>query len=347
MGRDAWALRRRLGNTAWQQLVLAKRSVSHPDDADEREADQVADAVPVMPDPAVGIAAVAPPAVQRLCPACPDDLHRRAPDALAPDRRAPLSIATTPATQTPPGPASCALPVRLGHARGCAAGSGFTPGADFGHFDSPSISTASAAKLAAWATARPFSRGPFRSLVTDTECELEMDRELVLLGRGAGHAAFSRFAAGTGGTQTHGPTSTLGAMALASGSFARTVARVRTDIEAQLAGQATSGALDPCALAVTPPATHFAFSDGTPLKAVIGGTQGEELRATGFTASLAARSYSIDLRFSIFDDFGVDEADLYSPGLCAFWVLQHERSPTRYAPFVNALDLPVTVSGTF
>ena len=59
------------------------------------------------------------------------------------------------------------------------------------------------------------------------------------------------------------------------------------------------------------------------------------------------RSYSIDLRFVICDDFGVDESDLYAPGLFAFWVLQHERSRTRYAPFINELDLPVTVSGTY
>jgi hypothetical protein len=96
---------------------------------------------------------------------------------------------------------------------------------------------------------------------------------------------------------------------------------------------------------VTPPATFFGFSDGVALKAVIGGTQGEELFATGFIGSLPTRTYSIDLRFLICDDFGVDEADLYAPGLFAFWVLQHERSP--YAPFINELDLPVTVSGTF
>jgi len=261
--------------------------------------------------------------------------------ALAPNRRATISIPSVPPTPTPPVPPTCVLPVTLGRARGCAAGTDFT------HFDFPSISVASEAKLAAWAAARPLSRGPLRSLVTDTECEMDMDRELVILGGGAGHAAFSRFVAGTGGTETHGPTSTLGAMAWVSGSFRRTVAQVQRDIETQLAAQASTGALDPCALSVTPPATNFEFSDGTPLKAVIGGTQGEELIATGFIGNIPMRSYIIDLRFLICDDFGVDEADLYSPGLCAFWVLQHERSATLYAPFVNMLDLAVTVTGTF
>ncbi|OPY91218.1 MAG: OmpA family protein [Syntrophus sp. PtaU1.Bin208] len=261
--------------------------------------------------------------------------------ALAPNRRATISIPSAPPTPTPPAPPTCVLPVTLGRARGCAAGTDFT------HFDFPSISTASEAKLAAWAAARPLSRGPLRSLVTNTECEMDMDRELLILGGGAGHAAFSRFVAGTGGTETHGPTSALGAMAWGSGSFRRTVAQVQRDIETQLAAQASSGALDPCALSVTPPATNFEFSDGAPLKAVIGGTQGEELIATGFSGNIPMRSYIIDLRFLICDDFGVDEADLYSPGLCAFWVLQHERSATLYAPFVNMLDLSVTVTGTF
>jgi hypothetical protein len=221
--------------------------------------------------------------------------------------------------------------------------------ADFGHFDYPpkSLSTASAAKLAAWAAARPFSRGPFRSFVTDTECEIEMDAVLVALAGGDGHSAFTQFVSGAGGTVTHGNSSSLGSMALVSGSFLSTVGTVQAAIEAQLAAQAATGALDPCALSVTPPATAFGFSDGVPLKAVIGGTHGETLFANGFTGSIPLRTYTIDLHFVICDNFGVDESDLYSPGLFGFWVLQHERSSTAYAPFINELDLTLTVSGTF
>jgi hypothetical protein len=141
--------------------------------------------------------------------------------------------------------------------------------------------------------------------------------------------------------------STLGTMALGSASFASTLASVKFDIESQLSAQAPSGTLDACALAVTPPATHFSFSDGWALKAVIGGTQGESLHCLGFSGSAPLRTYAIDLQFEICDDFGVDEADLYGPGLFAFWVLQHERSASAYAPFVNVLDLTVHMSGTF
>jgi len=261
--------------------------------------------------------------------------------ALPPNRRATISIPVRgPSPPAVPAPA-CALPVMLGSARGCGSGTDFT------HFDFPAITTASAAKLSAWALAAlPTSLGS-RAAVPDIMCEFEMDGVLTALASGAGHAAFARFRAGTGGTATHGPTSTLGAMALISGSFLKTVAAVQRAIEAQLAAQATSGALDPCALHVTPPETHFGFSDGTALKAVIGGTQGETLFATAFTGSIPLRSYTITLHFLICDDFGVDEADLYAPGLFPFWVLQHERSASLYAPFINQLDLTTTVTGKF
>jgi hypothetical protein len=263
--------------------------------------------------------------------------------ALAPNRRATISLPVPP-PPLPPAPVipTCAFPVLLGTGRtGCGVGP------DFGHFDFPpkTLSTGSAAKLAAWATAH--GRGPFRSVVTDTECEGEMDGVLRGLAGSTGHAAFTQFVSGAGGTVTHGSASTLGAMALISGSFKATVAAVKTNIEAQLAAQAPTGALNPCGLAVTPPATAFSFSDGKELKAVIGGTHGEKLFANSFTGSAVARTYTIDLHFLICDNFGVDEADLYAPGLLGFWVLQHERSASAYAPFINELDLTVTVSGTF
>jgi outer membrane protein OmpA-like peptidoglycan-associated protein len=274
--------------------------------------------------------------------------------ALAPNRRVTISIPAGPPAPSPspaPGPSpapsptpttGCTLPISLGVGRtGCGTGTDFT------HYDFPSISTASAAKLAAWAALYTPGHLPLRSLVSDAQCELEMDGVLFGLAGAAGHTAFTRFRAGTGGTETHGAGSTLGTAALASGSFARTLATVKSDIESQLASQAASGALNACALSVTPPATHFDFSDGLPLKSVIGGTHGESLDATAFTGDIPTRTYSISLEFLICDNFGVDEHDLYAPGLFAFWVLQHERSATLYAPFINLLDLPVTVSGRF
>lgn len=257
-------------------------------------------------------------------------------------------VIRTTAPPTPPSPAPCALPVPIGTGR---TGCGLKTDDDFKHFDKPrSISRASTAKLAVWAATRPLSRGPFRSLVTDMECEIEMDAVLTILSGGAGHDAFIRFATGTGGTKTHNKYSMLGALALGSPEIKSTVASVKSIIESQLVAQAASGTLNPCVLLVKPPATHFAskkFYYPGALKSIVGGTHGEKLFATGFTGDIPSRSYTIDLRFLICDNFGVDESDLYAPGLFAFWVLQHERSASRYAPFINQLDLPVTVSGTF
>lgn len=263
---------------------------------------------------------------------------------LAPNRKATVSLPTVPPPPPPaPAPPACLFPVSLGSGRGCGGGTDFT------HFDFPSISTGSAAKLAAWAALHPFT-GPFRSRVTDLECQAEMAGVLTGLAGSAGLDAFTHFVGGGGSTVVHGASSTLGALALVAPEFLRTVAAVKAAVETQLAAQALTGALNACALAVTPPPTFFAsrhfYSPGA-LKTVIGGTQGERLFATAFTGNIPMRTYSITLRFLICDDFGVDEADLYFFGLFPFWVLQHERSSLLYQPFINELNLAVTVSGTF
>lgn len=245
--------------------------------------------------------------------------------------------ATTPAPSTP----TCTMPVFLGSGRGCGSGTDFT------HHDFPSISTASEVIMGAWAYAHPGVYFPIRDLISDSMCELEMHAVLFMLGMTPGDDAFLRFRAGTGGTETHNNTSLLGMMARTSASFLATVGAVKAVIETQLAIQAASGALNPCGLSVTPPATEFLKSDGLPLKTVIGGTQGERLFATSFTGNIPLRTYTITLRFLICDHFGVDEHDLYAPGLIPFWILQHERSATLYAPFINELDLTMTVTGTF
>lgn len=261
--------------------------------------------------------------------------------SLAPNRQATISLPNVPPPPPPPPMQVCAFPRLLGRARGCGSGTDFT------HFDFPSISTRSAAKLAAWSATHPPFFSPLRSTVSTADCMAEMTGVLTGLGGGAGLAAMARFVAGTGGTQRHPNGSVLGRMALGCGSFLSTLAAVQADLEGQLATQAPSGILDPCLLATTPPATHFGFSDGVTLKTVIGGTQGERLFLNSFSGNAALRTYQAELRFLICDDFGVDESDLYFFGLFPFWVLQHERSASRFKPFINELDLTVTVSGTF
>jgi hypothetical protein len=187
--------------------------------------------------------------------------------------------------------------------------------------------------------------------VSDSHCESEMDAVLSLSGGVTGHAAFTRFRAGTGGTEVYGPGTALNGLALTAPSYRATRTSVTKAIERNLATQVSHfGAVDPCAVSIgVIPPTHFALggSDPVPLQAVIGGTHGEELFLVGFAGSALTRTYAVDLHFLICDNFGVDEHDLYAPGLIPFWILQHQRDPTRYAPFVTLLDLTTTVTGTF
>jgi outer membrane protein OmpA-like peptidoglycan-associated protein len=239
---------------------------------------------------------------------------------------------------------ACTLPRHLGGSAADDCGDSNAP--DFASHDKPNVSSWSAIKMAAWAAAHPPTYSPFRSWVSNIACELEMAAVLALAGS-PGLAAFSRFVAGTGGKMPLNSTSTLGQMALKTPSFLATVGTVKDDIERQLA-EASNGDLNACVLSVQPPATYFGFSDGFALKAVIGGTHGEQLYATAFDADVSTRRYSITLRFVICDNFGVSEDDLYAPGLIPFWILQHERDPaSKYKPFVHVLDLSVPISGTF
>ncbi|MGI8806763.1 MAG: eCIS core domain-containing protein [Acidimicrobiales bacterium] len=266
--------------------------------------------------------------------------------ALAPNRNGTISLPVappvTPSPAPAPGAATC-LPLLLGTGRGCGGGP------DFDHHDYPpkTLSSQSFLALQVWAWS---SASPSRHFVSNSACEIEMAGVLAGFAGAAGLAAFARFKAATGGTVTLDGTSTLGALALTSPSFKTTLAGVKAAIEIQLAAQAASGALDPCVLALSPaPQTHFRLGgpDDKALQGVIGGTQGESLHLTGFSGNAALRTYSADLRFLICDDFGVDENDLYFFGLFPFWVLQHERTPGMYEPFVNEFDLPVNISGTF
>ncbi len=262
---------------------------------------------------------------------------------LAANRRATITfLSPLPAPVPTPTPATCAFPFSLGVGR-----TNCGTGADFNHFDLPTVSTRSEVILSTWAAIHNTSHLPFRSMVSDLDCLTEFTAVLGGLAGSEGLSAVSHFVGGSGSTVTHGASSALGSAALGTSTFKATLRTVQSDIESQLASQASGGSLDPCALSVVPPATSFRWNGSAALIAVVGGTQGEELFATGFTGDASLRTYSIGLKFVICDDFGLDEADLYGPGLIPFWILQHERSPSLYAPFINQIELPVTLAGTF
>ena len=76
-------LQRAVGNRALSSLLRSriiqpKLTVSHPDDASEREADRVADQVMRMPDPLSDRQIQnSPPRIQRVCHECEDELQRQ------------------------------------------------------------------------------------------------------------------------------------------------------------------------------------------------------------------------------------------------------------------------------
>lgn len=78
-------LQRAVGNRAVGQMLQAKLTVNRPGDRYEQEADQVAENVMRMPDPTVARGAgvssrPASPRIQRLCPECEDQMHRKPMD---------------------------------------------------------------------------------------------------------------------------------------------------------------------------------------------------------------------------------------------------------------------------
>lgn len=223
------------------------------------------------------------------------------------------------------------LPHQLFHRPGGAGG-----GPDFTHADHPTLSRGDAAMVA---LARRMSN---EGLMSDMRFELNV------LGGSEGRRMVDHFAKGNGVPLTHLANSPIGSRALKAPSFITMRNTAETNLEHQLSRMAASGTVD-CNALVLPasavPWLSFPLSDSRMLKAIIGGTQGHTIWLTGLTIDPNARTYSMQLRYLIRDDFGVDASDLYTPGLIAFWVLQHER--TGFVPFQNIIDLTVTRNGKF
>lgn len=241
---------------------------------------------------------------------------------------------STPAPVPPTTVVPCTtLPTQIFGRGGCGSGTDFT----FNDF--PSLSGVGAyGRALVWQA---------DNLSFDFRLRNDMRLELGLLGGSEGLRMVTHFSGGSGTRLTHGPTSTLGTDALGSGTFSSLHSAVVRELEGALSRMDAAGVIDCNAIALSPagvPAVSFGFSD-TALKGIIGGTQGLRVLITHFTVTPGSRTYDIGLQYLICDDFGVDTSDLYSPGLAAFWVLQHRRCGHR--PFINELDLPATAAATY
>jgi hypothetical protein len=185
--------------------------------------------------------------------------------------------------------------------------------------------------------------------------ELTLRSELAAAGGGQiGNQMVTRFMTGTGGTLLHGPNSAVSRMAAASARFPPVLGQIKTEIKARLATQG-GAALPQYDLEVrNVPWIAFPISNAVPwqaphertMAAAIGGTKGLRVFAKALQVNQGPRNFSVTLRIEICDHFGVDESDLYSPGLFAFWKLQHDR-PGPQRPFANLIVIEIGVSDTF
>lgn len=87
----------------------------------------------------------------------------------------------------------------------------------------------------------------------------------------------------------------------------------------------------------TLPLPHWAahkewLGAGGKLRGPLGGTQGAYAYIRNFNVFKDRWKVAMILGINLCDDFGVSDDDCYSPGLCAFWMLQHQRG---YKPFKN------------
>jgi outer membrane protein OmpA-like peptidoglycan-associated protein len=219
------------------------------------------------------------------------------------------------------------VPTPVGSRGGCGSGSDFT------YYDFPRLSLTNELKVA-----------PFR-LNFDFQLANMFRIELGALAGSIGLSMISRFLSGSGATFGHVTGSEISNLTSRSRTFGNVLRAIRTDIDRQLSIQARGCHIDYRLLRPVLPPISFGFSDGTTLKAAIGGTQGLDLFISNFNVPPGSRTYTATLHFNICDDFGVDESDLYSPGLISFWILQHERA--GHQPFINEIVVEQQISGSF
>jgi hypothetical protein len=215
--------------------------------------------------------------------------------------------------------------------------------ADFRYFDFPAHGPNTEALLCVWRVRE------------DAVLMGEMMLVLKNLAGEEGVKAVRHFLTGNGKPLRHGPETPLSRMAARSPQFVANFLDVAMKIKEGVKRLAPRGLVpDFSALRVKPPPTHWGlkefplksgFSEIDTLKAILGGTQGENLYARTLIHDPARRTYELGLRWVILDHFGVGSDDLYAPGLIPFFILQHERR--GYRPYVNEVVIEGSVSGTY
>ena len=187
----------------------------------------------------------------------------------------------------------------------------------------------------------------------------ELMQVLKLCAGDEGARAVVWFAKANGAKYTHGPDSTLSKMAQETRQFVTSYHTLLIRVREAVSKLAAGGKVPDFATLharVEVPVTHWGLLDlptgtgkvadnETALKAIFGGTQGEEIWVTALKHDRLKRAYALRLRWHIFDHFGADESDLYAPGLVPLYVLQHERQ--GYRAYVNELVVERWMAGSY
>ncbi|MFN7987851.1 MAG: hypothetical protein U0529_10285 [Thermoanaerobaculia bacterium] len=192
---------------------------------------------------------------------------------------------------------------------------------------------------------------------TDEELLAVMLKDLRDYAGDEGARAVVWFTKANGAKYPHPADSTLSKMAQETRQFVTSyhtvVLRIREAVRKLAAGgrvpefAALSVAVPPTSwgLLDVPTGAKEVASNELALKAIFGGTQGEEIWVTALKHNRLQRLYALHLRWVILDHFGVDEHDLYAKSLYAFYVLQHERQ--GYRAYVNELVIERWMAGTY
>lgn len=187
------------------------------------------------------------------------------------------------------------------------------------------------------------SSGGVSNDASDEELFATLRREIARIGGSEGAAVVDHFQGNSGAVRVLEPGSPLSAAAAASGSFQRGAEVVSRALGERFQAQAARGELDAATVPAIADAPYIGFGEASgPLQAVIGGTQGMEVWAEHLALEPGG-AWTLGTTFKIWDDFGFDASDVYSPGLLAGAILQHGRG---YKAFSHVLEVPTTLHGT-
>lgn len=160
----------------------------------------------------------------------------------------------------------------------------------------------------------------------------------------------NRFIAGTGGVFTHGFGSPLTQQVDVSQPFENLVNIVSEQIDFKM--RTLLGSLNCAHLQLNDIDNLYFDKTDLAIGWPIGGTQGLrivilKLNSWGLNAAYDIE-YDMSIEFSIYDDFGVGENDLYVEPLVAFWMLQHViEIEGNHRPFVNEIKVIRRVTGRY